>query len=290
VRRFVPLLGILLLVTVAGCKEREISKPAPAPVRPSSKAKPPESEPELGRACNTDQDCKEVAPQCLGFGEDDYVARPYDAVVMHCSRACGSVECPIGYACRRAPEITSIGSSGKIDGKVSLWCGKVATVTATPLAEIPRHVVFRYFARKSVGLPVVSMHWEGGNVVVVGPGFAQSFTKAQAKGARDAFKASGADIRKWKELWPESVPRGPNAPDALAAGHRKTLYRVAPPAAFSEASTPERMNREGAVLVWSPRGNGMKLYAATEADRREQDFDQIEDGLDAFFKVAPPAR
>lgn len=276
--------GVLFAAHAVACDPPTPAVPVPtsAVSTVSTKAKAPDSEPTLGRTCNTDRDCDAAAPRCLGFGEDDYVAStPVRAVVEHCSRPCDAMDCPSGYACRRAPSITGV-KDGQIVGTVAFWCGRQVNVTPTPLPEIPRHVVARYLAQGGLIMPVVALYWDRGDRVVTGPGFEQRYTND--KDARASFLTQAAAVRAWKELWPATVPLGPNAPGAISPAHQKTLYRVAETEAVAAISTPERVAHEGAVLVWALRGGrGLTLYGATASPQ----FD-VESGLDAFFAIAPP--
>lgn len=220
----------------------------------------------------------------MPFAEDDFVAPRADfAVVMHCTRPCDDVECPSGYACRREPSITSA-QNGRIQGRVARWCGKVVTLSPTPLAEIPRHAVVRYFEEGLAQVPVVALYWESGKLTVAGPGFAQSFSSE--KEAREAFLKQGEAIRQWEQPWPESVPRGPNAPGAIAPSFRKTLRDAVQRTAIAAISTPERVAVEGAVLTWALRGkNALTVYGETDAEYRDP-----KKALDAYLKLPAPKR
>jgi hypothetical protein len=266
------------------CDARETSKPVPVAAPASTKSSAPESEPELGRACTADRDCGPAAPRCLGFGEDEYVeTHAGRAVVMHCSRPCDDVECAPGYGCRRAPVITGV-VDGRIEGNVSYWCGKQVTITPTPIEDIPRWAAARYFTDSYGIIPIVSLHWEGAELVVVGPGSLQRFSSAKA--AREAFMKQAEAIQQWTELWPASTPNGPNVPGAIAPSFRKTLYNVPESTGVAAMSKPERLAREGAVLVWALRGNrGMVLFGETAAVQLD-----TKKGLDAFFAMPTPRR
>jgi hypothetical protein len=104
----------------------------------------------------------------LPFGEDNYVARPESAAVMHCSRSCEQVECPASYECKKDLVVTGATSKG-IKGSVSLWCGKTVRTEPTPLQEIPLITIARYFAAGLAVPAIVSLHREGAELVVISP-------------------------------------------------------------------------------------------------------------------------
>jgi hypothetical protein len=280
------------LAVVGGCKEREpphlVATPATPVVDRGGPAAPPASEPDLGKPCDRDADCGPAAPACMGFGEDNYVAsHPQLAVVMHCSRRCEETACPAGYACRRDPIITGV-SHGDVVGTVSRWCGKQVTISPVPLAEIPRQVVARYFDAGISDGPVVALYWEGGELVVTAPGSVQRFPSAKA--AREAFTNQvDALWARRRDPWPEGT-RGPNVPDAIPPGMRKTLYVTRENDALAAVMTPKRLARDGAVLTWSKwgetGGRGLRLYGTSVGT----DWNDLAGGLDAFFKLPRPGK
>ncbi len=277
--RLIIALGLSLL----GCEGKiGTGDPTPAPAPKSTKSSAPESEPSLGRACVRDADCDAQAPRCLPFGEDNYVARPESAAVMHCSRSCEQVECPASYECKKDLVVTGATSKG-IKGSVSLWCGKTVRTEPTPLQEIPLITIARYFAAGLAVPAIVSLHREGAELVVISPHGIKRLSKEQD--ARATFAAEVEAVLAWREIWPATVPLGPSAPGAIAPGARKTLFTVSELSAQKTAFTPERLAKEGAVLTWTRGDRGFTVF--TEPRPFVLDVKQA---LDAFFRVPPPKR